>query len=73
MPHNIRILIAHFNGKPATALMIHHAVIEKIGEVAENYNEIILATNLFSRHNILLQIEDCNVRFATDYMKHMNH
>ena len=59
-PCNSRILVAHFNGKPATTIIVHYAPLEGDENAIDHYEKLSDITRTIPKHNILLVTGDCN-------------
>ena len=57
---NSRILVAHFNGKPATTIIVHYAPLEGDENAIDHYEKLSDITRTIPKHNILLVTGDCN-------------
>ena len=59
--HN-RIIIVHFNGNPATTLIVQHSPTEGSEYVEEHYVNLANAINSVPKHNVLLILGDFNAQ-----------
>ena len=58
-PYNGRILVAHFNGNPATTIIVHYAPAEGDEDAIDHYEQLSDITCTIPKHNVLLVIGDC--------------
>ena len=57
--YNSRILVAHFNGNPATTIIVHYAPAEGDEDAIDHYEQLSDITCTIPKHNVLLVIGDC--------------
>ena len=63
-PYNSLILAAHFNGHPATTVIVHYAPVEGTPEAIDHYEHLSDITRTVPKHNVLLVIGDCNTHLC---------
>ena len=63
-PNNSLILAAHFNGNPATTIIMHYAPVEGTPEAIHHYEHSSDITRTVPKHNVLLVIDDCNTHLC---------
>ena len=72
-PVNERILCVHFNGNPATSVIVHYAPTEGSKGTEEHYNSLANVINAIPKHNITMVIGDCNAHIGKDDAKYTFH
>ena len=72
-PVNERILCVHFNGNPATSVIVHYAPTEGSKGTEEHYNSLANVINAIPKHNITMVIGDCNTHIGKDDTKYTFH
>ena len=72
-PYNSRILVVHFNGNPATNIIVHYAPIEGDEDAIDYYEQLSDTTCTVSKHNVLLVIGDCNAHLGPEDALHTFH
>ena len=65
-PFNERIIIAHFNGNPATTVIVHYSPTEGNDLAEEHYNNLSNAIKTVPKHNVLLIVGDYNAHIGND-------
>ena len=70
---NERIIIAHFNGNPATTVIVHYSPTEGSTTAEDHYNNLTNAVKSVPKHNVLLFIGDCNAHIGNKSAKFTYH
>ena len=65
-PYNSRVLVAHFNGNPATTIIEHYAPVEGDEDAIDHYKELSDITRIIPKRNVLLVIGDCNAHLGSE-------
>ena len=65
-PFNERIIIAHFNGNPATTVIVHYSPTEGSDSAENHYNNLSNAIKSIPKHNVLIVVGDCNAHIGTE-------
>ena len=68
-----RILCAHFNGNPATTIIVHYAPTEGSDGAEEHYVNLTNVINSIPKHNVTIVIGDCNAHIGKDSAKYTYH
>ena len=63
---NERIMIAHFNGNPATTVIVHYSPTEGSESATDHYTNLSNAIKSIPKHNVLIVVGDCNAHIGTD-------
>ena len=63
-PINERILCAHFNGNPATSVIVHYAPTEGSDGAEEHYVNLTNVINSIPKHNVTIITGDCNAHIG---------
>ena len=64
---NDRILIAHFNGNPATSIIVHYSPCEGASDAEEHYENLTAATASVPKHNTILVLGDFNAHLGSSH------
>ena len=64
--NNKRILIADFNGNPATTIIAHYSPVEGSPDAQDHYNALTRAISSIPKHNVLMIIGDFNGHLGSD-------
>ena len=64
---NDRILIAHFNGNPATSIIVHYSPCEGASDAEEHYEHLTAATASVPKHNTILVLGDFNAHLGSSH------
>ena len=64
--YNSRILVVHFNGNPATTIIVHYAPVEGDEDATDHYEQLSDITRAIPKHNVLLVIGDCNAHVGPE-------
>ena len=70
---NDRILIAHFSGNPKTSIIIHYSPCEGASDAEEHYLNLVAATSLIPKHNVILVMGDFNAHLGNNDVQHTYH
>ena len=73
VPHNERIITAHFSGNPAISAIVHHSPTEGSDTAEEHYNILATAISAVPKHNVLLVLGDRNAHLGEEAVKHTYH
>ena len=65
-PYNSRILVVHFNGNPATTIIVHYAPVQGDEDAIYHYEQLSDITRTIPKHNVLLVIGDCNAHLSPE-------
>ena len=64
--YNSRILVVHFNGIPATTIIVDYAPVEGDEDAIDHYEQLSDITRTIPKHNVLLVIGDCNAHLGPE-------
>ena len=64
-PYNSRVLVAHFNGNPATTIIVHYAPVEGDEVVIDHFEQLSDITRTIQKHNVLV-IGDSNAHLGPE-------
>ena len=73
VPHNERIITAHFSGNPAISAIVHYSPTEGSDTAEKHYNNLVTAISEVPKHNVLLVFGDCNAHLGEEAVKHTYH
>ena len=73
VPFDKQIIIAHFNGNPATTVIVHYSPVEGDCAAEEHYNNLSTAIKDIPKHNVLLVVGDYNAHFGPEDVKFTFH
>ena len=65
-PYNSRILVVHFNGNPATTIIVHYAPVEGNEDAIDHYEQLSGITRTIPKHNVLLVIGDSKAHLGPE-------
>ena len=68
-----RILIASFNGNPATTIIVHYSPVEGSPDAESHYENLSRAINEVPKHNVVLVIGDFNGHIGNDQAMYTYH
>ena len=72
-PITERILCVHFNGNPATTVIVHYAPVEGSEGAEDHYTTLANVINSVPKHNITLVLGDCNAHIGNNDAKFTFH
>ena len=73
VPHNERIITAHFGGNPAISAIVHYSPTEGSDTAEEHYNNLVTAISAVPKNNVLLVLGGCNAHLGEEAVKHTYH
>ena len=73
VPHNERIITAHFSRNPAISAIVHYSPTEGSDTAEKHYNNLATAISAVPKHNVLLLLGDCNAHLGKEAVKHTYH
>ena len=65
-PYNSHILVVHFNGNSAAAIIVHYAPVEGDEDAIDQYEQLSGITRTIPKHHVSLLIADCNAHFGPE-------
>ena len=65
-PYSSCILVVHFNGNPATTIIVHCAPAEGDEDAINHYEQLSDITRTIPKHIVLLVIGDCNAHLGPE-------
>ena len=71
-PYNSRILVVHFNGNPATTIIVHYAPVEGDEDAIDHDEQLSDIIRTIPKH-VLLVIGDCNAHLGPEDALYIFH